>query len=1148
MVMAVSVILPMLTPIRTLFIFVALIFAGSVVAAPPAAKDARIPVVIIGGQNNHDWALSNQFLMAYFGRQVGISAVEDNAPAKGASKEEWAKWNPHFEKYRCVILNYNGEMWPEPIQRDFEKYIRDGGTAIALHAANNSFTGWTEYEKMVGLLWRHPGAGASLYLDDQGKLVREEANQGRACGHGKQWDWQFTVRDTKNPITAGMPAKWMHVKDELYHGQRGPAENVNILLTAFDDTKYGGFGKHEPIVWWIPYGKGKVLTNVMGHVGETASMSCVGFQTVLQRSVEWLVTGKCVTPIPAEFPTADRTSQNYPGGIPRVALENLNAKQAMARIKVPAGYHLELVAADPTIVHPVMCTWDGNGRMYVAEMRTYMKDVAATGENEPTSRVSRLVDTNGDGVMDKATAYADNLVLPRMVLPLDDRVIIAETYTGKFLSYRDSNGDGVADEKKELFDGGVSKANLEHQDTALVWGIDNYLYTGILSRRFRLTGEKMESSQIFGRTSQWGLAMDDQGRFFCSTAGGENPAFGFQQLPDYGSLVLPGEKEEGFDETFPAIQTLDTQGGLNRIHPIKGTLNHFTADCGQSIYRGDRLPKDLVGDYLLPEPVGRMIRRAKVNNVEGKRVLSNATPGTEFITSSDQAFRPVWTATGPDGCLYIVDMHHGVIQESAWVSPGGYLHAAVTRAGYDKYVGHGRIYRLVHDGFKPGPQPHMLDETPAQLVEHLSHPNGWWRDTAQKLIVVKGEKSVVPSLVKLARSGASPLGRMHALWTLDGLGATDRGLLLEAFKDADERVRAAAIRISEVYLKKGDDDLVAQLQALLKDNSVDVVVQTINSLRYVPAKGAHPLIQNIVASHPGKEIIAASAEQSLKFDPKNPSGIAVKIDPVGMALLRKGSEHYGQICFACHGPDGKGVVTSDNVHLAPPLAGSPRVLGSPEALVRIVLHGLTGEVDGKTYPGLMVPQKANDDTWIAETLTYIRSSFSNFAPTITPAQVAAIRAKAADREPYTLAELAPYLSVPRDQMSQWVFTASDNEKGLKFAFDGDPKSRWSTNRPQTEGQWLQIDMGEPYVLSGLTLDATASKDDYPRKYEVCISSDGEHWSKPTASGVGTAVMNIEFPPKTITRYVRISQNGTVKGNFWSIHELPVYGAPAEAAK
>lgn len=1114
-------------------------------SAPPAAKD--LSVLLVAGQNNHDWKLSNEFLVTLLHGQWGMPVTVSNTPPPKAPEADWEKWDPQFAKHRCVLLNYNGDMWPERVQRDFERYVREGGTVIVLHSANNSFTGWMEFEKMVGLLWRHPGAGASLYLDDEGKLVREERGKGRACGHGKQWDWQATVRDRNHPIMAGMPEKWRHVKDELYHGQRGPAENVNILLTAYDDVKYGGFGKHEPIVWWVPYGKGKVLTNVMGHVGETASMSCVGFQTVLQRSIEWLATGQCSTPIPRDFPTADVTSQRYPGGIPRLPLTELTPKEAMARIKVPAGYRLELVASDPTIVHPVLCTWDGDGRMYVAEMRTYMRDVDATGENDPVSRVTRLIDTNGDGVMDKSSVYADHLVLPRMVLPLDDRVIIAETYTGKFLTYRDRNGDGVAEEKKEIFSGSPTKANLEHQDSALQWGVDNHLYSGNLGRRFRLTGDVMEPVQMWGGSSQWGLALDDLGRIFCSSAGGEKPAYGFQQHPTYGNLALPGETELGFDETFPIVQTLDTQGGLGRIHPIKGTLARFTGVAGQSIFRGDRLPGDVTGDLFIPEPVGRLIRRANVNNVEGKRILTNATPGGEFIASTDLAFRPVWTATGPDGCLYIVDMHHGIIQESAWVTRGSYLRDVVLREGYDKYVGHGRIYRLVHESHKPGPQPRMLQQKPAELVQHLSHPNGWWRDTAQKLIVLKRDKSVVPALQELARVGKSPLGRMHALWTLDGLGATEKALLMEAFSDKDDRVRAAAVRISEAFLKNGDAGVIAKLQPLLKDGSVDVLVQLINSLRFVPGKAAHPMIQTIVAAHPGNEIITASSKQSLQFDPAKPGVIQVKIDPVGMAMMKNGHEHYTQICFACHGSDGQGVVASDGMALAPPLSGSSRVLGSPEALTRIVLNGLVGEVDGKTYPGLMVPQKANDDQWIAEVVTYIRNSFGNSAPTITPKEVAAIRAAAGDHPPYTLADLAPFLVVPRDTMGQWVFTASDNVKEIKRAFDGDPATRWSTGKPQREGQWFQIDMGKPFLLTRLAIDTTLSKNDYPRKYTIQTSNDGQNWSAPLASGSGTTMITLDFPKRSVARYIRILQDGVATGNFWSIHELAVYGT-AESPK
>ncbi len=239
-----------------------------------------------------------------------------------------------------------------------------------------------------------------------------------------------------------------------------------------------------------------------------------------------------------------------------------------------------------------------------------------------------LVDSTGSGVYDKATIYADNLVLPRMVLPLDDRVVIAETYTGKFVSYRDTDGDGIADEHVQVYDGGRSNANLEHQDSALLYGTDNYVYSAQTgSRRFRIGADLMWTAEpIYGIGSQWGLAMDDLGRLYSSTAGGERPAFGFQQHPSYGALSLPGETADDFSEIFPRMQTVDVQGGLGRVHPIKGTLNHITGCAGQSIYRGDRLPADLYGDYLLPEPVGRLIRRARCRSSRASACWSMPIP------------------------------------------------------------------------------------------------------------------------------------------------------------------------------------------------------------------------------------------------------------------------------------------------------------------------------------------------------------------------------------------------------------------------------------------------------------------------------------------------------------------------------------------
>ncbi len=299
-----------------------------------ARADEPVRVLVVGGHNNHNWKLSNPYLKQLLDADPDIEATIENSPQGGATKEDWERWTPNFAKYDCVLLNYNGKMWHERQKREFEVYIRGGGTAIVVHAANNSFTGWTEYEKMVALLWRPPSYGYSLDVNDDGSVTRVDPGKGRGMGHGGIFDWVMTTRDAKHPITAGMPTRWMHLRDELYHGQRGPAKNVNILLTAFSDPKHGGTGKHEPIVWWTPYGKGKVVTNLMGHIGDIRCMGCVGFQTVVRRSAEWLARGQATTPIPANFPTEKATSE-----------VKIDVKALQEQAKKPAGPTLAASAA-----------------------------------------------------------------------------------------------------------------------------------------------------------------------------------------------------------------------------------------------------------------------------------------------------------------------------------------------------------------------------------------------------------------------------------------------------------------------------------------------------------------------------------------------------------------------------------------------------------------------------------------------------------------------------------------------------------------------------------------------------------------------------------------------------------------------------------
>jgi mono/diheme cytochrome c family protein/glucose/arabinose dehydrogenase len=698
-------------------------------------------------------------------------------------------------------------------------------------------------------------------------------------------------------------------------------------------------------------------------------------------------------------------------------------QDTIAAIKLPEGYHLELVASEPDIMSPVLCNWDGNGRMYVAELRSYMLDINGSKEKQKVSRVIRLEDTKGNGSYDKLTVLADNLMLPRMVLPLDDRILVRETDTKDIYAYRDVKGDGKDIEKTLFFQGGPVGGNLEHQASGLMWNIDNWIYTTVEPTRYRYTRGKVETEKLNAHMGQWGLAFDDTGRTFFNTAGGEDPGFGFQVNPVYADVRVKGEQADGFVRVFPLLKFTDVQGGPQRLSP-GGGLNHFTGCAGGSIYRGDALPADLEGDYILPEPVGRLIRRAKVVNEGGKLVLKNAYENSEFFLSADANFRPVWTATGPDGCLYICDMYHGIIQESEWTKEGSYLRPNIQKYGLDKHINAGRIYRLVYDGMKRREQPHMLDETPTQLVKHLSDANGWWRDTAQKLIILRHDRSVVPAILALARTSDNALARLHALWTLEGLDAIEPAFLAEKLQDADPRVRAAAVRIAEPLFRSNDASLAAAFKSINHDPDPNVAIQYCVSLLHASAPQAGELVKTTLASHSSDNapvvvtayrnaMDRAQLEQSLGRQ-------MMQRDPKLAAVWLKGRENFLQTCIACHGVDGKGAQVpgaAEGLTLAPPLKGSKRLMGDNATTCRIVLHGLTGPNDGgKVYPGEMAGFPWADDEWLSSIVTYARNAFGNHGPAITPKELAAVRGETATRnKPYTLEELKTVQAPAADQ-------------------------------------------------------------------------------------------------------------------------------------
>jgi len=279
-----------------------------------AAEDKKadnIRVVLIDGQNNHDWRSTTPFLKKELEETsrftVDVSTAPLNKNDKKPAPEGSIAFPPDLNKYDVVLSNYNGDPWPEEFRKALESSLKDGKIALVIvHAANNSFTNWAEYNLMIGMGWRDNKFGDRLILDADGKEKRVPKGEGPGAGHGAGHAFQITVRDADHPVTKGMPHEWMHAKDELYHGMRGPAEHVHLLATAFSDKAKGGTGEHEPMIWTLDYGKGRVFHTPMGH--DVEAMRCIGFIATLQRGAEWAATGKVTLPLPKDFPTAEKTS------------------------------------------------------------------------------------------------------------------------------------------------------------------------------------------------------------------------------------------------------------------------------------------------------------------------------------------------------------------------------------------------------------------------------------------------------------------------------------------------------------------------------------------------------------------------------------------------------------------------------------------------------------------------------------------------------------------------------------------------------------------------------------------------------------------------------------------------------------------------
>ena len=835
------------------------------------------------------------------------------------------------------------------------------------------------------------------------------------------------------------------------------------------------------------------------------------------------------------------TSQAQDNFAPQSKPPFLDPAASQKLFQLPEGYKLELVLSEPQIKEPVVAVFDGDGSMFVAEMRTYMQDIDGSGKFSKVSCVSKHIDTNGDGKFDKHTIFIDKLMLPRILLPLDDRLIVGETNTNDLYVYRDTDGDGVADEKKPFYIGGNRGGNLEHQPSGLIWSMDNWLYTTYNAYRLRRKDGEILKESTAPNGGQWGLTQDNHGKPWYVNAGGERGPLNFQTPIVYAALNAKDQFAVNYRIVYPLVPIPDVQGGTRRFRPKEKTLNHFTATCGAEVYRGDRLPKELFGNLFFGEPVGRLIRRTIIENDDGVSKLRNAHPESEFIRTPDAYFRPINMVTAPDGTMYIVDMYRGIIQEGNWVKRGSYLRKVVQQYKLDESIGRGRIWRLVHEDHKPGPQPKMLKETSAQLVAHLAHPNGWWRDTAKKLLILRDDKSVASSLKKMAVGHGSYLTRMHALWTLEGLDLADANIIRATLKDEHPQVRITGIRVSESLHKAGDDSLTPDLKKMTSDKDGEVVLQALMTAKHLRIEDWQDWL-TIAQDENDSRAVQELAPQLVRGSPAQPRQTFTKTE---LKVLKKGEGIYRSLCFACHGKNGKGMpIPGDpkGATMAASFLKNRTILGHPSMSINVVLHGLTGPVDGKTYPNQMISMKSYDDEWVSSVLSYVRNNFGNRASFITKEQVAATRkATAARKEPWTIEALRATVPQYLSDRKKWKLTASHNTGKVGSAVDGNLGTRFDTGAAMVPGMWFQIELPKAMEVSGLRLDSAGSVLDYPDGYEVSVSLDGKSWSPPLIKGKGTQPLTEIYFRGVKAKFIKIIQTGRRPGKYWSIHDLQIFG-------
>lgn len=507
-------------------------------------------------------------------------------------------------------------------------------------------------------------------------------------------------------------------------------------------------------------------------------------------------------------------------------------EEVLKTFQIAKGFKLELAASEPLVVDPVQILWDPDGRMWAVEMRGYMPNVDGSGEDVRNGQIVVLEDLDDDGKYDKNTVFLGELQMPRAVALVEGGVLVAEP---PFLWYcKDNDGDLKCDEKIAVHKGYAQQGPVEHTDNGLVWALDNWMYNAKSTKRFKFKAGKLieEQTNFHG---QWGITQDNYGRLYHN--GNSSylhvdlfPYHYFKRNPAFSKPSGFGHRVVGDQRTFTArVNPGINRGYMKGMLTEEGKLSRTTGCAGQGIFRGDAMPEEFVGNGFVPEPCGNLVERFIIKDSGVELFGTRAYEKTAFLASTDERFRPVNCETGPDGGLYIVDLYRGILQHRVYVTT--FLRKQIIERGLDKPVGLGRIYRVTHESKKRGTKPSLSQSATRDLVPHLAHPNGWWRDTVQRMLIELNDNTVLADIRKIATDEGNHLGQIHALWTLEGLDAVDPKTVIAALGSEHPQTKIAALRVGEKLIgTEAEGEFLNAMVDLSEDASAAVYVQLMFTL------------------------------------------------------------------------------------------------------------------------------------------------------------------------------------------------------------------------------------------------------------------------------------------------------------------------------